>query len=95
MCAHAQSAGGLLLGAACNQQPSLFNSVIMKVPFVDCLSAMVDESLPLTVHEYPEWGNPNANADDFINIKNFDPYQNITTNQNYPSFFGLMLFSFW
>ena len=53
------SAGGLLMGAVINMEPELFNGVIAAVPFVDVMTTMLDESIPLTTLEYDEWGNPN------------------------------------
>lgn len=70
------SAGGLLMGAVANQRPDLFRIVISHVPFVDVLNTMLDASLPLTVGEYEEWGNPQIAADYFY-MKNYDPYTNL------------------
>ena len=53
------SAGGLLMGAVINMEPELFNGVIASVPFVDVMTTMLDDSIPLTTLEYDEWGNPN------------------------------------
>ena len=53
------SAGGLLMGAVINYEPNLFNGVIAQVPFVDVVTTMLDDSIPLTTGEYDEWGNPN------------------------------------
>ena len=53
------SAGGLLMGAVINMAPNLFNGVIAHVPFVDVVTTMLDETIPLTTGEYDEWGNPN------------------------------------
>ena len=53
------SAGGLLMGAVLNLEPTLFNGVISAVPFVDVMTTMLDETIPLTTLEYDEWGNPN------------------------------------
>lgn len=58
------SAGGLIMGVAANEHPDLFRALVMKVPFVDILATMSDPTLPLTVHEYDEWGNPNAGYGD-------------------------------
>ena len=52
------SAGGLLIGAVINKKPSLYKTAILEVPFVDCLTTMLDSSIPLTTGEYEEWGNP-------------------------------------
>jgi oligopeptidase B len=77
------SAGGLLMGAVTNMRPSLFRVVISHVPFVDVLNTMLDASLPLTVGEYEEWGNP-QNADDYFYMKSYCPYTNLAT-RDYPT----------
>ncbi len=76
------SAGGLLVGAVINQRPDLYRGGHAAVPFVDVLSTMLDETLPLTVGEYQQWGNPNVKAD-YKMIKSYSPYDNIT-KQDYP-----------
>ncbi len=70
------SAGGLLMGAVANMRPDLFRMVITHVPFVDVLNTMLDASLPLTVGEYEEWGNPQV-ADDYFYMKGYCPYTNL------------------
>jgi len=70
------SAGGLLMGAVANMRPDLFRIVITHVPFVDVLNTMLDASLPLTVGEYEEWGNPLLAADYFY-MKSYCPYTNL------------------
>src|SRR6266849_1175021 len=70
------SAGGLLMGAVANLRPDLFRMVISHVPFVDVLNTMLDASLPLTVGEYEEWGNP-QNATDYFYMKSYCPYMNL------------------
>ena len=70
------SAGGLLMGAVVNQRPDLFHAVLSQVPFVDVLNTMLDDTLPLTIGEYLEWGNPNL-ADDYAYMKTYCPYTNI------------------
>ncbi len=70
------SAGGLLMGAVTNLRPDLFRIVISKVPFVDVLNTMLDASLPLTVGEYEEWGNPNK-PDEYQYIRSYSPYDNL------------------
>lgn len=77
------SAGGLLMGAVTNLRPDLFGAVIADVPFVDVLNTMSDASLPLTVGEYEEWGNPNV-AEQYAWIAAYCPYSNITTRA-YPT----------
>ncbi len=70
------SAGGLLVGAALNMRPELFAAAIAKVPFVDVVNTMLDESLPLTVIEYDEWGNP-SRREDFERLLSYSPYDNV------------------
>ncbi|MCD4485956.1 S9 family peptidase [Chromobacterium vaccinii] len=70
------SAGGLLVGAALNQAPGLFRGAVAQVPFVDALSSMQDPSLPLTVGEYGEWGNP-ADADAYRRLRGYSPVDNV------------------
>lgn len=77
------SAGGLLMGAVSNLRPDLFQAVIADVPFVDALNTMLDASLPLTVTEYEEWGNPNEKVY-YDYIKSYAPYENVIA-QNYPN----------
>lgn len=77
------SAGGLLMGAVSNLRPDLFGIVVSIVPFVDVLNTMLDDSLPLTVGEYEEWGNPNE-RDAYFRIKAYCPYTNIKA-QPYPT----------
>ena len=77
------SAGGLLIAAVINMQPALFHAAIARVPFVDVLNTICDDSLPLTPPEWPEWGNPIKNADDYDYIKAYSPYDQIR-RQDYP-----------
>ena len=77
------SAGGLLVGAVTNMRPDLFAAVIAKVPFVDVINTMLDTTLPLTVGEFEEWGNP-QNKDDYNYMKSYCPYSNIGP-KNYPA----------
>jgi oligopeptidase B len=70
------SAGGLLMGAVLNLRPDLFNAAIVDVPFVDVINTMLDESLPLTVGEFEEWGNPKVEAD-YNYMRLYSPYENI------------------
>lgn len=76
------SAGGMLIGAVINQRPDLFQVAVAQVPFVDVLNTMEDPSLPLTVIEYDEWGNP-GEADWYELIKGYAPYENVR-EQPYP-----------
>ena len=76
------SAGGLLMGAVINMRPDLFATVVAKVPFVDALNTMLDASLPLTVGEYEEWGNPNEKQY-YDYIKSYAPYENVEAKE-YP-----------
>lgn len=77
------SAGGLLVGAVINMRPDLFNGVIAAVPFVDVVTTMLDESIPLTTAEYDEWGNPNDSV--YYNyMLSYSPYDNVTAT-SYPA----------
>lgn len=80
---HGGSAGGMLVGAVLNQRPDLWGAAIADVPFVDVLNTMLDETLPLTPPEWPEWGNPRDDAAAFERIRSYCPYQNVTA-QAYP-----------
>lgn len=77
------SAGGLLMGAVVNMRPKLFNGVVAQVPFVDVMTTMLDDSLPLTTNEYEEWGNPNVKKY-YDYMKSYSPYDNIK-KQAYPN----------
>src|SRR5256885_2835313 len=77
------SAGGLLMGAVVNMRPDLFHIVIAKVPFVDVLNTMLDASLPLTVSEYEEWGNPNK-KEEYEYMRKYSPYDNLE-KKSYPT----------
>jgi oligopeptidase B len=70
------SAGGLLMGAVTNLRPNLFRAVLSHVPFVDVMNTMLDATLPLTVAEYEEWGNPNE-PDAFFYMRSYSPYDNL------------------
>lgn len=70
------SAGGLLMGAIVNMNPELYNGIIAAVPFVDVISTMLDDSIPLTTGEYDEWGNPN-NKEYYDYIKSYSPYDQV------------------
>lgn len=78
------SAGGLLMGAVANMNPELFAGIIAAVPFVDVINTMSDTSLPLTPPEWPEWGNPLESAEDYDQILEYSPYDNIS-NKRYPA----------
>lgn len=71
------SAGGLLMGVVINEEPELFNGIVAQVPFVDVVTTMLDESIPLTTGEYDEWGNPN-DKEYYEYMKSYSPYDNIT-----------------
>tara|TARA_B110000208_G_scaffold172763_1_gene216029 strand:- start:1657 stop:3297 length:1641 start_codon:yes stop_codon:yes gene_type:complete len=77
------SAGGLLMGAIVNLAPELYNGVVAQVPFVDVVTTMLDDSIPLTTGEYDEWGNPNEKAF-YDYMKSYSPYDNVT-DQLYPN----------
>ncbi|RIA82902.1 prolyl oligopeptidase [Glomus cerebriforme] len=73
------SAGGLLLGAAFNMRPDLFRAIVLRVPFLDPLSSMLNSDLPLTRVEYNEWGNPLENKEAYEYLASYAPYDNIST----------------
>jgi oligopeptidase B len=77
------SAGGLLMGAVVNMRPELFHAVVSHVPFVDVINTMLDETLPLTVGEFEEWGNPKI-AEDYSYMKGYCPYTNLA-RKAYPA----------
>ncbi len=73
------SAGGLLMGAVANLAPDLFRAIVAEVPFVDCLTTILDESLPLTVLEWEEWGNPVEDPAIYAVMKSYSPYDNVAS----------------
>ncbi len=77
------SAGGLLMGYIANERPDLFLGIIAQVPFVDICNTMLDEDLPLTVTEIPEWGDIKNDKKSFLYVKSYSPYDNVK-KQNYP-----------
>ena len=79
------SAGGLLMGAIINLAPQLYHGIIAQVPFVDVITTMLDETIPLTTGEYDEWGNPNVKKY-FKYMASYSPYDNIK-KQNYPNMY--------
>lgn len=79
------SAGGLLMGAIVNMAPELYNGVIAQVPFVDVMTTMLDDSIPLTTGEYDEWGNPNVKKY-YDYMRSYSPYDNVKS-QAYPNMY--------
>ena len=77
------SAGGLLMGVVTNMRPDLFKAVVNHVPFVDVINTMLDASLPLTVGEFEEWGNPQI-PEQYVYLKSYSPYDNIEA-KDYPA----------
>lgn len=77
------SAGGLLMGAVANMAPQYYNGIIAAVPFVDVVTTMLDDSIPLTTGEYDEWGNPNE-KEYYDYMKSYSPYDNVVA-QDYPN----------
>lgn len=82
------SAGGLLMGAVANMAPELFAGILAQVPFVDPLTTILDPSLPLTVTEWDEWGNPLADSDVYAYMKSYSPYENVQTKR-YPAILAM------
>ncbi len=94
LAARGGSAGGLLMGAVMNLAPDLFQCIVAEVPFVDVLTTMLDDSLPLTVGEWEEWGNPDASASAYRTMKSYSPYDNVLASnpdgstREYPHLFA-------
>ncbi len=78
------SAGGLLMGAVANLAPELFAGILADVPFVDALTTILDPSLPLTVIEWDEWGDPLHDADVYAYMRSYTPYENVRAGVTYP-----------
>ncbi|HWF16289.1 MAG TPA: S9 family peptidase [Acidimicrobiales bacterium] len=87
------SAGGLLIGAVANEAPELFRALVAQVPFVDCVTTMLDDELPLTVGEWEEWGNPLADESAYRRMLGYSPYDNVSrsnpdgSDRTYPDLF--------
>ena len=88
MVAYGGSAGGLLMGAVANMAPDLFAGILAAVPFVDPLTTILDPSLPLTVTEWDEWGNPLEDADVYRYMKSYSPYENVESKR-YPAILAM------
>ncbi|MRH92469.1 prolyl oligopeptidase family serine peptidase [Nocardia sp. SYP-A9097] len=88
MVADGGSAGGLLMGAVANMAPELFSGILTSVPFVDPLTSILDPSLPLTVTEWDEWGNPLADKQIYDYMKTYTPYENVQA-QDYPAILAI------
>ena len=84
LAARGGSAGGLLMGAVANLRPDLFHAIVAEVPFVDCLTTILDETLPLTITEWEEWGDPVHDPAVYELMKSYSPYDNVTA-QDYPA----------
>ena len=82
------SAGGLLMGAVANMAPDLFAGILAQVPFVDPLTTILDPSLPLTVTEWDEWGNPLEDAGVYFYMKSYSPYENVEEKE-YPAILAM------
>ena len=85
---HGGSAGGMLMGAVANRSGELFAGIVAEVPFVDVLNTMLDDTLPLTPPEWPEWGNPIESATDFKTILSYSPYDNVAA-KDYPAILAM------
>jgi oligopeptidase B len=86
--AHGGSAGGMLMGAVANRAGELFAGIVAEVPFVDVLNTMLDDTLPLTPPEWPEWGNPIESERDFRTILSYSPYDNVAA-KDYPAILAM------
>jgi oligopeptidase B len=84
---YGQSAGGGVVAQAINMKPDLFRAVLLSHPFVDILSTLLDDTLPLTVPDYLEYGNPYSNKNNYCTIQSYSPYENIS-HQEYPGNFN-------
>src|SRR5213079_2243496 len=84
LAARGGSAGGLLMGAVANMAPNRFAAILAEVPFVDALNTILDPTLPLTVAEWEEWGDPIESADVFGYMKSYSPYENVEAH-HYPA----------
>lgn len=85
---HGGSAGGMLMGAVANRAGELFAGIVAEVPFVDVLNTMLDDTLPLTPPEWPEWGNPIESEEDFRTILSYSPYDNVAA-KDYPAILAM------
>ncbi|WMT75336.1 S9 family peptidase [Bradyrhizobium sp. Ash2021] len=85
---HGGSAGGMLMGAVANRAGELFAGIVAEVPFVDVLNTMLDDTLPLTPPEWPEWGNPIESEADFRTILSYSPYENVAA-KDYPAILAM------
>lgn len=88
LAARGGSAGGLLMGAVVNMRPDLWRAVVAEVPFVDVVTTMSDVSLPLTVTEWEEWGDPLHDADAFARMLAYSPYDNVVRRDRYPAIYA-------
>lgn len=88
LAAEGRSAGGLLMGAVANLDPAAFRVVLAGVPFVDALTTILDPSLPLTVGEWEEWGNPVESEDIYRVMRSYSPYENVRDGVQYPAVFA-------
>jgi oligopeptidase B len=86
------SAGGLLMGAVANLAPELFAGIVAEVPFVDALTSILDPSLPLTVTEWEEWGDPLHDPEAYAYIKSYSPYENVAAKE-YPAILAVTSFN--
>lgn len=93
MVAEGGSAGGLLMGAVANLAPELFAGILADVPFVDALTTILDPSLPLTVIEWDEWGDPLHNPDVYAYMKSYSPYENVREGVQYPRILAVTSFN--